>query len=119
MIKFISYTGKWPNLCSGVLTVEIDGKEYKFGHEIWDYDFKTNSYKTDNFEQFWMSGGSINMSYGKSDDVDCEVTKEPWKITGYWDEADEKHPQWVIDILPKLLEVFNENVPHGCCGGCL
>lgn len=59
MIKFISYTGKWPNLCSGVFTVEINGKEYKFGHEIDDYDFKTNSYKTDNFEQFWVSGGCI------------------------------------------------------------
>ena len=51
-IKFISYTGKWPNLCSGVLTVEIDGKEYKFGHESTDYDWKNNCYKNDNFEQF-------------------------------------------------------------------
>lgn len=23
-VKFISYTGKFPNLCSGVLTLEID-----------------------------------------------------------------------------------------------
>ena len=29
-VKFISYTGEYPNLCSGVLTLEIDGKEYKF-----------------------------------------------------------------------------------------
>ena len=45
MIKFISYTGKYPNLCSGVFTVEIDGKEYKFGHESADYDWKNNCYK--------------------------------------------------------------------------
>ena len=114
-IKFISYTGKWPNLCSGVLTVEINGKEYKFGHEIDDYDFKTNSYKTDNFDGFWLTGGCIKMSI----DRDMWSENGPWKINGYWESADEKHPQWVIDILPKLLEIFNENVPHGCCGGCI
>ena len=26
MIKFISYDGKYPHLCSGVLTVNIDGQ---------------------------------------------------------------------------------------------
>ena len=30
-VKFISYTGEYPNLCSGVLTLEIDGVQYKFG----------------------------------------------------------------------------------------
>lgn len=28
MVKFISYDGKYPCLCYGVLTVEIDGKRY-------------------------------------------------------------------------------------------
>ena len=99
MIKFISYTGKYPNLCSGVLTIEIDGKEYKFGHEISDYDIKTNSYKTDNFEQFWVSGGCIR----NSKKWGMYAEHAPWEVNGYWDEANEKHPQWVIDILPKLL----------------
>ena len=42
-VKFISYTGEYPNLCSGVLTLEIDGKEYKFGHNFltYHYDKKT------------------------------------------------------------------------------
>jgi hypothetical protein len=114
-IKFISYTGKYPNLCSGVLTVEIDGKEYKFGHEIGDYDWKNNCFKNDNFEQFWVSGGCIR----KSKDWGMCAKHAPWKVNDYWNNTDEKHPQWVIDILPKLLEVFNENVPYGCCGGCI
>ena len=38
-VKFVSYTGKFPNLCSGVLTLNIDGKEVKFGHAIEEYDW--------------------------------------------------------------------------------
>lgn len=30
-VNFVSYTGSYPNLCSGVLTLEIDGKEITFG----------------------------------------------------------------------------------------
>lgn len=30
MIKFISYDGEYPNLCSGVLVLEIDGKTVEF-----------------------------------------------------------------------------------------
>lgn len=29
-VKFISYTGKWPSLCYGDLTLEINGKRVKF-----------------------------------------------------------------------------------------
>jgi hypothetical protein len=46
--------------------------------------------------------------------------QDEWQLSYYdWKKADDKHPQWIIDILPKLLEVFNENVPYGCCGGCI
>lgn len=55
-VKFVSYTGKWPNLCSGVLTLEIDGIEYHFGHEVGSYDFKANRYKDNNSDSFWHSG---------------------------------------------------------------
>lgn len=114
-IKFISYTGKYPNLCSGVLAVEINGKEYKFGHESTDYDFEKQCYINDNFESFWITGGCIR----KSKDWDMRAEHAPWEVNGYWKEVDNDRPQWIIDILPKLLELFNKNVPHGCCGGCI
>ena len=31
-VKFISYTGKYPVLCCGVLTLEIDGEIVEFGN---------------------------------------------------------------------------------------
>ena len=30
-VEFVEYTGKWPNLCSGILVLKIDGKEETFG----------------------------------------------------------------------------------------
>lgn len=93
-VKFISYTGAFPNLCSGALTLEVNGRRYVF----------------DTFETtFWRSGG---MCY----------------IDGNYDEHIE-YGEWQIDkeYLPKELQeyadeiktVFNENVPYGCCGGCI
>ena len=50
MIKFISYTGEYPCLCMGVLTLEIDGDIIKFGNR---YLNENRDYPT-----FWESGGS-------------------------------------------------------------
>lgn len=30
-IEFVSYDGEYPNLCSGVFTVKLDGVETSFG----------------------------------------------------------------------------------------
>lgn len=54
-VKFVSYTGRWPNLCRGVLTLMIDGEICKFGHESFNFD--TWKYEDTNFEPFWESGG--------------------------------------------------------------
>lgn len=112
-VKFISYTGKWPNLCSGVLTLEIDGKEYKFGHNYMNYHFDAsgNGYFSDesennpNFNSFWVSGGHITSDYG--------IEEGEWKI-----DVDEIPTQFQ-DLAAEIDAVFNANVPHGCCGGCI
>lgn len=77
-VKFISYDGKFPNLCSGVLILEIDGKEYKFGHHYINchsdsktglVTFTDEDPNNPNLESFWISRGSISFS----DDWDASV----------------------------------------------
>lgn len=101
-MKFISYTGEYPNLCNGVLTVEIDGKEVKFGHDYCQPD-------DNNYEKFWTSGGSVSFD----EDYNEEVETNAWELD--ISELDEKF--W--DIANDLIDIFNENVKYGCCGGCV
>lgn len=119
-IKFISYTGKYPNLCKGILIVEINGKEYKFGHDFEHYHLKENRYDNEdpnnpNFEKFWTSGGCIRGDFT----IGVYSTQEPWELNNEYDKVDESHPQWIKELLPQLLYIFNENVEFGCCGGCI
>lgn len=83
-VKFISYTGKYPNLCGGILTLEIDGRTIRFGNRYVD--------STVDYPKFWESGGS------------CSFNEIPDCFKKYAEEID---------------EIFNANVPYGCCGGCL
>lgn len=106
-VKFISYDGEYPNLCSGVLVLEIDGKEYKFGH---DY----SSFRADedpnnpNLERFWRSGGSVSFS----DNWDASIWDGEWEI-----DVDSL-PEHFWGVADEIDEVINENIPWGCCGGC-
>ena len=100
-VKFISYTGEYPNLCNGILTLEIDGAIYTFG-------LSWKESKPD-FKRFWCSGGNV-------------IADKHWNF-------DVKQNEWVIDVneLPEQFrkyateidEVFNENIDWGCCGGCI
>ena len=101
-IKFISYTGKYPNLCSGILTLEIDGKWYKFGHSI----YKESQGQ---FRKFWDSGGCVWFD----DEWDEYVSNGKWSINV--DNLPEQFRKYASEI----DKVFNENVPQGCCGGCV
>lgn len=103
-IEFVSYTGSYPNLCRGVLTLKIDGEEVKFGHESKDFDWKNNKYKDNNYSSFWRSGGGLDSEY-------CAYQSE-WLIDV--SELPEQYRKYAREI----NEIFNESVPFGCCGGC-
>lgn len=92
-VEFVSYNGEFPNLCSGLLVVKIDGKEVKFGGC--------------NHKRFWRSGGSV-----KSDD-----NWNMWTEQGEWELG--RIEDEFKDVAEELIRVFNENVEHGCCGGCI
>lgn len=100
-VEFISYTGKYPNLCGGELTLKIDDEEVKFGITI---DAKTGEKIEDIYPIFWSSGGGIDKNY-------CAYQEE-WIIDA--SELPEEYRKYAREI----DEVFNTNVRHGCCGGC-
>lgn len=87
-IEFISYDGRYPNLCRGELVIKVNGKEWKLNNCL-------------------ASGGRIyfgpdweaNIEYG-----DWSVVSLPPELEPYRDEIE---------------EVVNENIPNGCCGGCI
>ena len=91
-VKFVSYTGSYPCLCSGTLTLDIDGEVMRFGND-------------GGAESFWESGGFIDSNYdAEQSEWVIDVIKLPENIRKYVSEID---------------RVFNENVPYGCCGGCI
>lgn len=92
-VEFISYTGEYPCLCSGILTLKIDGKKVRFG------------YGTPN-TPFWISGGGLSPNY-------VGAYQGEWKINV--DRIPEEYHKYASEI----DEVFNDNVPWGCCGGCI
>lgn len=106
-VKFVSYTGKYPNLCSGVLTLEIDGETYRFGHDYgWGNDWETDG----NYEPFWSSGGSCGFSNNYEDS---------YRHSGEWIINASSLPEKLRPLSAEIDAVFNDNVPQGCCGGCL
>ena len=88
MVKFISYDGEYPNLCSGTLTVELEGMVIvEFKHAL-------------------CSGGVV------------------WFDEDWGEHVEEG--SWSVNLPPEyekykeeITELVNENVPWGCCGGCV
>ena len=60
--------------------------------------------------QFWSSGGKCGF---RNDYSDSYVDEDEWRI-----DTDDL-PTELLDYAEEIDEVFNENVPYGCCGGCL
>lgn len=100
-VKFVSYTGSYPNLCSGVLTLEIDGIEYTFSARWVDT-------KSD-YENFWGVGGSVRADSNWNFYVD----------TSEWIIDVDRIPEPFRKYASEIDEVFNDNVEWGCCGGCI
>lgn len=106
-VKFKYYTGRFPNLCSGVLALEINEKEYKFGHDYSAY----KSWETDgNYPEFWSSGGNCGLIDDYKDEF-CHQRE--------WEIDVERLPEEIRQYASEIDEVFNANVEYGCCGGCL
>lgn len=100
-IKFVSYDGCYPNLCSGTLTLEIDGEYYWFG----SYMPKDKNC----YDQFWASGGKVWFD----DDWEDHLSTGKWKLNK------RALPEFLKPYGNELIKIFNENVPYGCCGGCI
>ena len=100
-IEFVSYDGKYPNLCSGTLKLKIDGKEHTFlyclnsgGAVYSDEDW---NWRVEQGE--WTFDPQISIiDHGKSKSEDFNFTPEE------------------IGLINDLV---NENVEQGCCGGCI
>jgi hypothetical protein len=99
-IKFVSYDGGYPNLCSGMLTLEIDGEKKTFGCIGTGCDYL----------KFWSSGGRCGFRNNYSDSY---IEQDEWIIDK------NSLPDELKSSYKEIKELFNENVRWGCCGGCL
>lgn len=86
-LTFVSYNGKYPNLCRGDLVLAIDGKPIRFP-----------SY-------------CLNSTGGICGNLD-DTYDGPWEITDYPDDFPE-------ELKAAAVELVNDNIPRGCCGGCI
>lgn len=103
-VGFVSYTGKWPSLCHGVLTLKIDGQDHTFGTKGM-FAAKLPDGSEPEFETFWRTGGACPMPPEelKLSDWKIDVSALPEQFRKYAEEID---------------AVMNSNIEHGCCGGC-
>jgi len=89
-IKII-YDGEYPNLCSGTLIVYIKKERWEFTPGCLE------------------SGGHI-----------CSDNLNMWAEKGKWELN--KWPEGFPDndaLKMLILDIINEEIPHGCCGGCI
>lgn len=102
IVEFVSYDGSYPNLCSGTLLVKIDGKPCNLGNCL-------------------ISGGCTGFTV----DWDAYIEYGEWTI--YTEDIVDRLPEKYRNasqeefdnLIGKIAEVVNENVPAGCCGGCI
>jgi len=88
-LEFISYDGKFPNLCRGKLLIRLHGQQ-------WGLRLKS---------------GGVARSYG--DNVE-HIVQGPWQL-----EEDLLPDDFPRDLIPAVLLLVEKRVPRGCCAGCL
>ena len=98
-IEFVSYNGEDPCLCYGTLILKVNGKTMKFGDKS-------------KYPQFWSSGGNVSFDSEWNE----RVTRGEWWWHCY---EEDKLPTDIVDNKEYVMELFNNNVPWGCCGGCI
>lgn len=113
-VEFISYDGEAPCLCYGTLVAKVNGNTYHF-HYTWADKRKDPLHEGEVWcPAFWVSGGHICGDY----DSGLYAEQDDWELAvAEYDK--ERYPEEVWDNLDRLIEMFNENVSHGCCGGCI
>lgn len=99
-VEFVDYSGAYPCLCFSEVTLKIDGKVVKF------CKYKDAAEETGKPYLALSSGGHA----GFDEDWNKIVTHEPWSI-----DLDPRY----AELKDEILEVINDNIPWGCCGGCL
>ena len=97
-IKFVSYDGHYPNLCRGTLILELNGIITKFGYS-----------EGCHYDRFWSPGGRVWFD----SDWSAHVEYDEWILNK------ESLPEELKEYGNKLIDIFNENVEYGCCGGCI
>ncbi len=97
-IEFVSYDGKYPNLCSGTLILSVDGKEYSWRGPC------------------LVSGGEI-IHDGNWNDI--EVITGPWGVD-FDMSPDQYDLNFTDEEMKFIVDLVNDNVDdYGCCGGCI
>lgn len=86
-VKFVSYDGRFPNLCRGKLILDVRGKRYELENAL-------------------TSSGCVWFD----DDFIEHIEKGPWSIN---------LPPDLIPFIDEIERIVNENIPCGCCGGCV
>lgn len=89
MVEFVSYDGAYPNLCTGQLVLKINGQVREFSRHC------------------LQSGGTVWFD----NDWNAHIENGRWSI--------DLPPEDLEPLRKEIEECINENIPHGCCGGCV
>lgn len=89
MVEFVSYDGEHPCLCMGTLTIKVNGKTYRL-------------------KNIMSSGGLV----WHDEDWNFEVEEGDW-------EVDLRNYPELEPYKEEITRLVNENIEHGCCGGCI